>query len=248
MTKKIVAVIPARMNASRFPGKLMHILQHKPVIVHTYEAVRNSKLFDDVFVVCDHDNIRMAVEAAGGKVIMSIREHESGSDRIAEAVQQIDCDIVVNVQGDEPFIDTDALQKVIGLFNNDAVEIASLMMPIHDQEKINNPNCVKVVTGKNGRALYFSRSPIPFHRDLTETAHYYQHIGVYAFKKETLLKVTALPQSDLEKTEKLENLRMLENGFDIYLATVEHTGIAIDTPEDLERARAFMANTQQQPT
>jgi 3-deoxy-manno-octulosonate cytidylyltransferase (CMP-KDO synthetase) len=240
MAKKIVAVIPARMSASRFPGKLMQLLNNKPVIVHTYEAVRDSRLFNEVYVACDHEDIRNAILNAGGKVIMSLRQHESGSDRIAEAVLQIDCDIVVNVQGDEPFIDAISLQKVIALFDNEAVEIASLMMPIQDPEKINNPNCVKVVTAINGRALYFSRSPIPFHSDLTRSLTCFQHIGVYAFKKETLLKVTSLPQSELEKTEKLENLRMLENGFDIYLASVEHTGIAIDTPQDLERARAYM--------
>lgn len=241
MNKKIIAMIPARMQASRFPGKLLQMLHGKPVIVRTYEAVQQSMLFDEVFVVCDHPELKAVIENAGGKVVMSIGKHESGTDRIAEAVLNIDCDIVVNIQGDEPFIEKESLQKVIALFENDKVEIASLMMPIFEEEKIHNPNCVKVVFDHNNRALYFSRSVIPYRRDEHETANYFQHIGVYAFNKEALLKITSLPQSDLEKTEKLENLRMLQYGIDIYLAQVSQAGIAIDTPEDLEKAKSYLA-------
>ncbi|HQW47590.1 MAG TPA: 3-deoxy-manno-octulosonate cytidylyltransferase [Chitinophagaceae bacterium] len=244
MSKKIIAMIPARLQASRFPAKLLQFLEGKPVIVRTFEAVKNSHLFDEVYVVCDHDDIRIAIESVGGQVIMSKQFHESGTDRIAEAVQDIACDIIVNIQGDEPFIEKEALNQVIALFENDEVEIASLMMPITEKEKIESPHCVKVVVDKQQRALYFSRNVIPYPQDKTVVAQYYQHIGVYAFKKDTLLKVTDLPQSTLEKIEKLENLRFLENGFKIHLALVHQVGIAIDTPQDFEKAKAYLAAIQ----
>jgi 3-deoxy-manno-octulosonate cytidylyltransferase (CMP-KDO synthetase) len=240
MHKKIIAMIPARYEASRFPGKLLKILEGKSIIARTYEAVVDSKLFDEVYVVTDHVRIQLEIESIGGNVIMSKKLHESGTDRIAEAVEHLPCDIVVNVQGDEPFISSEALQKVIDLFINDEVQIASLMMPISDKEKILNPNCVKVVVDKQHKALYFSRSPIPFQREKTEHVQYFQHIGIYGFKKETLLHITKLPQSPLEKIEKLENLRMLENGLEIFLDTVQQVGIAIDTPEDFIKATLYL--------
>ncbi len=242
MPERIIAMIPARINSTRFPGKLLKTLGGKSIIQRTYEAVRDSRLFDEVYVVsaAGDEDIKYEIENMGGKVIMSQKSHESGTDRIAEAVENIDCDIVVNIQGDEPFIEKQALEKVISLFDNKEVKIGSLMMPIFEKEKIQNPNCVKVVTDKLNRALYFSRSAIPYLRDENEDAKYYQHIGVYAFRKETLLRITSLPQSVLEKTEKLENLRMLENGIDIYLAEVKQVGIAIDTPEDYEKAIAYL--------
>ena len=240
MHKKIIAMIPARYEASRFPGKLLKILEGKSIIARTYEAVVDSKLFDEVYVVTDHVSIQLEIESIGGNVIMSKKLHESGTDRIAEAVEHLPCDIVVNVQGDEPFISSEALQKVNDLFINDEVQIASLMMPISDKEKILNPNCVKVVVDKQHKALYFSRSPIPFQREKTEHVQYFQHIGIYGFKKETLLHITKLPQSPLEKIEKLENLRMLENGLEIFLDTVQQVGIAIDTPEDFIKATLYL--------
>ena len=239
---KIIAMIPARLEASRFPGKLLKKLNGKSIIARTYEAVLHSNLFDEVYVVADHASIQLEIEQRGGKVIMSKRPHESGTDRIAEAVENLDCDIVINIQGDEPFIEKEALQKVIDLFKIDEVEIASLMMPIFEKEKIQNPNCVKVVVDKRHRALYFSRSPIPFPRDHEESAQFFQHIGVYGFKKETLLRITRLPQSQLEKIEKLENLRMLENGMEIFLAIVNQVGIAIVTPEDFYKAELYLSS------
>ena len=241
MHKKIIAMIPARYEASRFPGKLLKVLEGKSIIARTYEAVLDSKLFDEVYVVADHTAIQEELERIGGRVIMSTKQHESGTDRIAEAVEQLPCDIVINVQGDEPFISKEALQKVIDLFQNKEVQIASLMMPIDDEEKIKNPNCVKVVVDQQCKALYFSRSPIPYLRDQTEPVQYFQHIGVYGYKKETLLQITKLVQSPLEKIEKLENLRMLENGLEIFLDTVQEIGIAIDTPEDFIKAQQFLA-------
>ncbi len=241
MHKKIIAMIPARYEASRFPGKLLKVLEGKSIIARTYEAVLDSKLFDEVYVVADHTAIQEELERIGARVIMSTKQHESGTDRIAEAVEQLPCDIVINVQGDEPFISREALQKVIDLFQNKEVQIASLMMPIDDEEKIQNPNCVKVVVDLQCKALYFSRSPIPYLRDQTEPVQYFQHIGVYGYKKETLLQITKLVQSPLEKIEKLENLRMLENGLEIFLDTVQEIGIAIDTPEDFIKAQQFLA-------
>jgi 3-deoxy-manno-octulosonate cytidylyltransferase (CMP-KDO synthetase) len=230
---KIIAVIPARYASTRFPAKLMKDLGGKTVIQRTYEAAINTKLFDDVFVVTDSG-------LNGGKAIMSIKEHESGSDRIAEAVEHLDVDIVINVQGDEPFIDAEPLAKVIEVFRNDAakqVDLASLMREIKDEAEINNPNNVKVVVDQNGFALYFSRSVIPFPREKNVGVRYFQHIGIYAFRKQALLDFYSLPMKSLEASEKLEQLRYLEYGKRIKLVETTHVGIGIDTFEDLERAR-----------
>jgi 3-deoxy-D-manno-octulosonate cytidylyltransferase len=238
--QRVIALIPARYAASRLPGKLMKVLAGKTVIARTYEAVKATQLFDEVIVVCDHDEIENEIRSIGGKFFRSQFEHESGTDRIAEAAEILDTDIIVNVQGDEPFMNHEALEKVVALFKNPEVQIASLLLPIHDVERINNPNCVKVVVDKQFRALYFSRSPIPYYRDTTMTQIAYQHIGVYAFRKDTLLRFTKMPVSELEKIEKLENLRMLENGIPIHMAVVNHVGISIDTQEDFERAEVIL--------
>jgi 3-deoxy-manno-octulosonate cytidylyltransferase (CMP-KDO synthetase) len=187
---KIIAVIPARYASTRFPAKLMQDLGGKTVILRTYEAAVNTELFDDVFVVTDSDLIFKEIEKNGGKAIMSIKEHESGSDRIAEAVENLDVDIVVNVQGDEPFINKEPLQKVIEVFKNDLekkVDLASLMREISDWEAIENPNNVKVIVDQNGLALYFSRSVIPYPREKNVGVRYFQHIGIYAFRKAALM-------------------------------------------------------------
>lgn len=236
MEKKTVAIIPARYAATRFPAKLMQLLCDKPVIAHTYEAAKNSGLFDDVIVVTDSGAIFKEIVERGGKAMMSVKEHESGTDRIAEAVRKMDVDIIVNVQGDEPFIQKEPLEKLVRLFDNDAVEVASLMRRFENNADAQNPNMVKVVTNKNGKALYFSRSPIPYQRDANFTATYFLHVGVYAFTKAALLAFTTWPQSVLEQTEKLEQLRFLENGVDIYMAETDYKNIAIDTPEDLKKA------------
>lgn len=240
---KIIAVIPARYASTRFPAKLMQDLGGKTVILRTYEAAVNTALFDDVFVVTDSDLIFKEIEKNGGKAIMSIKEHESGSDRIAEAVENLDVDIVVNVQGDEPFINKEPLQKVIEVFKNDLekkVDLASLMREISDWEAIENPNNVKVIVDQNGLALYFSRSVIPYPREKNVGVRYFQHIGIYAFRKTALMDFYRLPMQSLEASEKLEQLRYLEYGKKIKMVETTHVGIGIDTPEDLEKARLML--------
>jgi 3-deoxy-manno-octulosonate cytidylyltransferase (CMP-KDO synthetase) len=237
---KIIAVIPARYASTRFHAKLMEDLGGKTVILRTYEAAKKSNLFDDVFVVTDSDLIFKEIASNGGKAIMSIKEHESGSDRIAEAVENMDVDIVVNVQGDEPFIDTAALEKLIEVYKNDTerkVDLASLMCEIKEEQDINNPNNVKVVVNQNGFALYFSRSVIPYPREVNVGVRYMKHIGIYAFRKQALMDFYKLPMKSLEASEKLEQLRYLEFGKSIKMVETFHIGIGIDTAEDLEKAR-----------
>ncbi|WP_426094513.1 3-deoxy-manno-octulosonate cytidylyltransferase [Flavobacterium sp. DSR2-3-3] len=240
---KIIAVIPARYASTRFPAKLMQDLGGKTVILRTYEAAVNTQLFDDVFVVTDSDLIYNEIVSHNGKAIKSIKEHESGSDRIAEAVENMDVDIVINVQGDEPFIDSEPLAKVIEVFRNDLdkkVDLASLMREITNEDDINNPNNVKVVVDQNGFALYFSRSVIPYPREKNVGLRYMQHIGIYAFRKQALLDFYSLPMQSLEASEKLEQLRYLEFGKRIKMVETTHIGIGIDTPEDLEKARKML--------
>jgi len=240
---KIIAVIPARYASTRFPAKLMQDLGGKTVILRTYQAAINTQLFDDVFVVTDSDLIFEEIVSNGGKAIISIKEHESGSDRIAEAVADLDVDIVINVQGDEPFIDAEPLAKVIEVFKNDThkqVDLASLMREIKDETEINNPNNVKVVVDQNGFALYFSRSVIPYPRERNVGVRYFQHIGIYAFRKQALLDFYSLPMKSLEASEKLEQLRYLEYGKRIKMIETTHVGIGIDTIEDLEKARKLV--------
>jgi 3-deoxy-manno-octulosonate cytidylyltransferase (CMP-KDO synthetase) len=237
---KIIAVIPARYASTRFPAKLMQDLGGTTIILRTYQAAINTHLFDDVFVVTDSDIIYNEITNNGGKAIKSIKEHESGSDRIAEAVANLDVDIVVNVQGDEPFIDKDSLQQLISVYHADAnnnIDLASLMREIKDESEIQNPNNVKVVVDQTNFALYFSRSVIPYPREKNVGVRYFQHIGIYAFRKQALLDFYALPMQSLEASEKLEQLRYLEFGKRIKMVETTHVGIGIDTPEDLEKAR-----------
>ncbi|RIA09607.1 3-deoxy-manno-octulosonate cytidylyltransferase (CMP-KDO synthetase) [Flavobacteriaceae bacterium MAR_2010_72] len=236
---KIISMIPARYAASRFPGKLMQNLAGKTVILRTYEATVATSLFDDVYVVTDSDVIFNEIVNNGGKAIMSKSEHQSGSDRIAEAVENLDVDIVVNVQGDEPFTERDSLSKVLNVFNDDPnknIDLASLMVQIHDWDEITNPNTVKVIVDQNDFALYFSRSPIPYPRDKVSGTRYFKHKGIYAFRKEALLDFFKLPMQSLEATEKIECIRYLEYGKKIKMVETQVEGVEIDTPEDLERA------------
>lgn len=240
---KIIAVIPARYASTRFPAKLMQDLGGKTVILRTYESAVQTRLFDDVFVVTDSELIYEEIVSHGGKAIRSIKEHESGSDRIAEAIENMDVDVVVNVQGDEPFINTEPLEQVLDIFKNDTgkqVDLASLMREITDKKDIENPNNVKVIVDQKGFALYFSRSVIPYPREENVGVRYMQHIGIYAFRKEALLDFYKLPMLSLEASEKLEQLRYLEYGKRIRMIETSHVGIGIDTPEDLEKARKMI--------
>ena len=240
---KVIAVIPARYASTRFPAKLMQDLGGKTVITRTYEAAINTNLFDDVFVVTDSDLIFNEIVSQGGKAIMSIKEHESGSDRIAEAVSNLDVDIVINIQGDEPFIDKDSLAKLIQVYKTDSkgeVDLASLMREITAIQDIENPNNVKVVVDQSGFALYFSRSVIPYPRENNVGVRYMQHVGIYAFRKQALMDFYSLPMKSLEASEKLEQLRYLEFGKRIKMVETNHVGIGIDTPEDLEKARRLL--------
>ncbi len=234
-------MIPARYAASRFPGKLMQDLEGKPVILRTYEATVKTALFDDVFVVTDSSIIYDEIVNNGGQAIMSKKEHECGSDRIAEAVEFMnDVDIVVNVQGDEPFTEVESLKKLIAVFKDDddkEIDLASLMVHITDQDEINNPNTVKVIVDNNNFALYFSRSPIPYPRDKSVVVKYHKHKGVYAFRREALLDFYRLPMLSLEASEKIECIRYLEYSKKIKMVETHIQGVEIDTPEDLERAK-----------
>ncbi|APG59423.1 3-deoxy-manno-octulosonate cytidylyltransferase [Christiangramia salexigens] len=241
---KIIAMIPARYEASRFPGKLLKDLNGKSVIRRTYEAAVNTGLFDKVYVVTDSDKIYDEIVNHGGEVIKSTKEHECGSDRIAEAVENMDVDIVVNVQGDEPFIDGNSLAKLLDVFQQpgaDEIDLASLKTQLKDKEDINNPNNVKVITGQDGSALYFSRSPIPYLRDTSASITYYKHIGIYAFRKSALMDFYRLPMLPLEEAEKIECIRYLEYGKKIKMVETSVKNIGIDTPEDLEKARKIMS-------
>ena len=234
-------MIPARYAASRFPAKLMQDLSGKPVIVRTYEAAVETNLFDDVFVVTDSTIIFDTITASGGKAIMSNKEHDCGSDRIAEAVAHMDVDIIVNVQGDEPFTDRESLASVLDVFQSDVdmeIDLASLMVKITDPEEIANPNTVKVIVDKRNFALYFSRSPIPYARAVDVETTYYKHKGIYAFRKSALMDFQRLPMLSLEATEKIEAIRYLEYGKKIKMVETTVSGIEIDTPEDLKRAQA----------
>jgi 3-deoxy-D-manno-octulosonate cytidylyltransferase len=237
---KVGAFIPARYAATRFPAKLMQPLGDKTVIRHTYDNTKATGLFDEVYVVTDSEIIFNEIVDNGGKAIMSKRPHESGSDRIAEAIVDLDIDIVVNVQGDEPFVKKEPLQKVIDVFADPSVQVSSLMQVMTNPQLIEDPNYVKVAIDKNSNALFFSRSVIPYPRDKNAASKYFEHIGVYAFKKQALINFTNWPMSPLEAAEKIECLRYLENGVSIRMIETAYMGIEIDTPEDLIKAAKLL--------
>ena len=236
-------MIPARYAATRFPAKLMQPLGEKTVIRHTYDNTKATGLFDEVMVVTDSEIIFEEITRHGGKAKMSIRSHESGSDRIAEAIADMDVDIVVNVQGDEPFVRREPLDQLLEAFRGDAgqsVQVGSLVQVLKEQRFIDDPNYVKVALDKNNNALFFSRSVIPYPRDPAAAVTYYEHIGVYAFRKQALLQFTAWPVSPLEAAEKIECLRYLEHGVPMRMVITNYMGVEIDTPEDLERAAKLL--------
>ena len=237
---KKIAMIPARYAATRFPAKLMQMLGDKTVILHTYNNTVATELFDEVVVVTDSEIIFNEIANNGGKAVMSVKVHESGSDRIAEAIENIEVDIVVNVQGDEPFVQKEPLEKLLEVFEDENVQVASLMQVLKDENFIADPNYVKVAVDKNMNSLFFSRSPIPYHRDKNMAPVYFEHIGVYAFRKQALLNFTSWEMTPLEAAEKIECLRYLENGVPLKMIVIEYMGIEIDTPEDLVRAAKLL--------
>jgi 3-deoxy-manno-octulosonate cytidylyltransferase (CMP-KDO synthetase) len=237
---KIVAMIPARYAATRFPAKLMQQLGNKSVIRHTYDNTLATRLFSDVIVVTDSDIIFNEITSNGGKAIMSKKNHESGSDRIAEAAADLDVDIIVNVQGDEPFVQKDPLEKLLTTFNEPSVQVASLMQELKDPALIEDPNYVKVAVDRNMNSLFFSRSVIPYPRDKSIAVPYYEHIGVYAFRKQALLNFTNWPMTPLEAAEKIECLRYLEYGVPLKMVLTQYMGVEIDTPEDLIKASKLL--------
>lgn len=233
---RTIAMIPARYAATRFPAKLMQTLGNKTVIRHTYDNTVATGLFDEVLVVTDSDIIYNEIVSNGGKAKMSIREHQSGSDRIAEAVTDMEVDIVLNVQGDTPFVQKKPLEKLLQCFNDPTVQVASMMQVLTKKEEIEDPNFVKVAVDRNMNSLMFSRSVLPYPRDTDAPVTYYEHIGVYAFRKQALLDFTNWPMTPLEAAEKIECLRYLEYGIPLRMIVVDYMGIEIDTPADLEKA------------
>lgn len=236
---KKIAVIPARYAATRFPAKLMQLLGSKTVIRHTYENTVATQLFDDVIVATDSDIIFNEITLHNGKAVMSRKEHESGSDRIAEAVANLDVDVIINVQGDEPFMEKAPLSGLLAAFEDASVSVASLMHAI-DESEVSNPNIVKVVTDHHQNALLFSRSCIPYRREQDAPFTYHRHIGVYGYRKKALMDFVSWPMGQLEQIEKLEQLRYLEHGVPIRMVTTTFSAIGIDTPEDLEKARQII--------
>lgn len=235
-----VAIIPARYASTRFPAKALALLHGKPLIHWVWSAVTGTGLFAEVIVATDSVAILQAVEEFGGTAVLTRGDHASGSDRIAEAAALLDAEIIVNVQGDEPLIDKQSLQALLQAFNDPEVQIASLMTALLDPVQLGDPNTVKVVVDRQSNALYFSRAPIPCNRDGIHPVLYWRHIGVYAYRREALLKFVSLPLGKLEEVEKLEQLRALENGIPIRMIPTEYQGIGVDTPADLERIEALL--------
>lgn len=241
---KVIALIPARLGATRFPAKLLAPLKGKSVIRRTYESAVNTGLFDEVIVVTDSDEIFDEITAHGGKAAKSKREHESGTDRIAEIAAAMDADVFVNVQGDEPFVQKEPLAQLLELFkgaDGNTIQVASLVQRLTEPGFIKDPNYVKVALDLRSNALFFSRNIIPYPRDVSIDVPYYEHIGVYAFRKEQLMNFTNWPVTPLEAVEKIECLRFLEHGVSIRMAITQYMGVEIDTPEDIIRAEKLMA-------
>lgn len=246
---KFIVVIPARYASTRFPGKPLAMLGGKPVIQHVYEKARS--VMDDVYVATDDERIFNAVKGFGGNAVMTRNDHKSGTDRVKEAADKIrqmsgaDFDVVVNIQGDEPFIDGDQIKTLCRQFDDASTDIATLGKPFSTMDAVENPNSPKIVVANNGFALYFSRSVIPFVRgvDRNEWIDKYpflKHLGIYAYKSRVLDEITALPQSSLELAESLEQLRWLQNGYKIRVGKTDIETVGIDTPQDLKRAEEFL--------
>jgi 3-deoxy-manno-octulosonate cytidylyltransferase (CMP-KDO synthetase) len=250
--KKAAVIIPARFGSSRFPGKPLEKIGGKPMIEWVFNQATKANFVSSIYIATDNVEIRETVLSFGGKVIMTSENCASGTDRCAEAVliRSIEEEIIVNIQGDEPFIQPKQIEDLIGLMQSNHVQIGTLMKPIFEESAIQNPNVVKVVSSKNGKALYFSRNAIPYIRDkqeksLLEPGAFHKHIGMYAYKKEVLLAIARLPEGQFEKLEKLEQLRWLEAGFEIFVAKTNLESIGIDTVEDLAFAEKWLSENEQ---
>ncbi len=243
---KFMAIIPARYASTRFPGKPLAVLGGKTVIQRVYEQV--SSLLDEVYVATDDERIFQAVESFGGRAVMTRTDHKSGTDRIEEVAEKIgsDADVIINVQGDEPFIQPSQIETLMHLFDAPETQIGTLGKRFETIEGVENPNSPKIVTDNRGFALYFSRSSIPYVRGIDrnlwlEAYPFLKHLGIYAYRREVLREITQLPQGRLEKAESLEQLRWLENGYRIRVGLTDVETVGIDTPEDLQRAEEFLA-------
>jgi len=234
---KVFIIIPARYGSKRFPGKPLALICNKPMIQHVYERACRCKEVDDVYVATDDERIFSCVKKFGGKAIMTSKQHKSGTDRIYEAAKTLglkEDDIVVNIQGDQPAFEPSIIPFLVDPLKNSDIPMSTLMYPIKDKKNIENPNCVKVVTDKDGFAIYFSRSPIPYSRD-KEDIVYYKHIGIYAYKMGFLKVFSRLPESRLERIERLEQLRVIENGYRIKVIESRFNSLEVDVPDDIEK-------------
>jgi 3-deoxy-manno-octulosonate cytidylyltransferase (CMP-KDO synthetase) len=235
---KAIGVIPARFASTRFPGKVLALIAGKPMIQHVWEQAKKCRELSDLLIACDNDEVLKAAQSFGAKAVMTSPDHPSGSDRIAEAVGKLSVDIVVNIQGDEPFIESKVIDALVAALKNDAkASVATVIKEIKDDADIRNPNVVKVVIDQNNYALYFSRSPIPYNRNAERPAglKYFKHLGLYAYRKEFLMSYKDWPKSMLETAEQLEQLRILEAGHKIKTIETDLESLAVDTPEDLEK-------------
>ncbi len=241
---KFIAIIPARYASTRFPGKPLVDIQGKPMVQHVYEKATQSGLFEKVIVATDDERIQKAVIGFGGEVAMTKPDHQSGTDRCGEVINQLEeeYDVVINIQGDEPFIHQSQLEELTDLFKSTPAQIGTLKKRLSNVGDVFNPNVVKVVAGIDKRALYFSRNPIPYVRDSDQSdwlskQYFFKHLGLYGYRSEVLKELVKLEPSELEKSESLEQLRWLENGYQIFISETEHESIGIDTPEDLEKLK-----------
>lgn len=233
--RKILGVIPARFSSSRFPGKILASIASKPMLQHVYERASQARYLSSIVVATDDERIFQVARTFGARVQMTRSDHPSGTDRVAEVASAENCDIVVNIQGDEPLIDPSAIDAaILPMAHDDEIQMATLKKRIEDQTEITNPNVVKVVTDLQGDAIYFSRHPIPYHREVGPGVHF-KHIGLYLYRRDFLLAYPTLPVGPLEQAERLEQLRALENGCKIRVVETDYESLGVDTPQDLER-------------
>jgi len=236
---KAIAIIPARLASTRLPQKMLRLIAGTPLLGHTYQGVRSSPFLDDVIIATDSDEIMQLCRSNGWKAQKTLPSHHSGTERVHEVAKTLRADVFLNVQGDEAMTRAEHIADLLALMQNPSVQVGTLKVAAQ-REDINNPNAVKVVTDLSGKALFFSRATIPFDRDRSGEAQYYKHLGFYAYRKEALERFVSLPESSLERSERLEQLRLLENGIPIYVAETKHDAVGVDTEEDLQRVERIL--------